>query len=62
MLKPTTYLELVFAMQNGATVVIDGTIGVINGIAREDGSGRNWNVTLQPPACVPTITRFVRMI
>lgn len=44
--KPRTFIELCYAMQTNATVNIDGYIGFINAIEREDGSGHSFNVTL----------------
>jgi hypothetical protein len=46
MFKPKTYQDICNAMQTRAIVEIDGVEGVINTIQAEDGSGRNWNVTL----------------
>ena len=46
MFKPKTFSELCNAMQTRAEVEIDNVVGVINAIEAEDGSGRNWNVTL----------------
>jgi hypothetical protein len=44
--KPRTFLELCMAMKTRAMVNIDGHIGIINGIAVEDGSGFAWIVTI----------------
>jgi hypothetical protein len=46
MFKPKTFTELCQAMQTRAEVEIDNTVGVINAIEAEDGSGRCWNVTI----------------
>lgn len=48
MFKPKTYLDLVMAMKTRAIVTIDTVVGIVNGIAAEDGSGHNWLVTIQP--------------
>ena len=45
--KPKNFLDLCFSMKTGATVDIDGVVGVISCIEREDGSGYNWNVTIR---------------
>ncbi len=46
MFKPRTYQDLCNAMQTGAQVEIDHTVGHINTISREDGSGRRWIVSI----------------
>lgn len=51
MFNPSTFLDLCMAMKTGASVTIKDAQdklhqGTINGIAREDGSGYCWNVTL----------------
>jgi hypothetical protein len=48
MFKPKTYLDLCMAMKARAVVDIDQTVGVINGIRTEDGSGSRWIVTVVP--------------
>lgn len=46
MFKPKTFAEFTACMQTGALVTIGMTIGYINAIEREDGSGRCWIVTI----------------
>lgn len=55
MFKPKTFADLCMAMKTRAVVQFDeqgprmsNLTGVINGITAEDGSGRCWNVTVQP--------------
>lgn len=63
MFEPKTYNDLTSAMRTGAEVVINNTVGRINGIAREDGSGRSFNVTLSQTgrnAGKEDVTQYVR--
>jgi hypothetical protein len=46
MFQPKTFLDICFAMKTMSEVELGGEIGIIKSIEREDGSGRNWNVTL----------------
>lgn len=46
MFRPKTFQHLCNALQTGAEVEIDGQIGVIQSIQREDGSGLNYNVDI----------------
>lgn len=46
MFKPKTFVEVCRAMQMGVEVEIRGETGIIQRIEREDGSGRNFNITL----------------
>lgn len=46
MFRPKSYIELCFAMQSGAEVVINDSTGTIHSIAKECGSGRGFNVTM----------------
>lgn len=48
MFKPKTFDEICRAMQTRAMVHIDAWCGLVNGIESEDGSGRSWNVKIQP--------------
>ena len=48
MFKPTTLNEIVSAMQNGANVEINGIVGMVNSVEKEDGSGRCFNVGIIP--------------
>ncbi len=66
MFNPKTYAELCTSMQAGAVVHIDGVQGYINGIRREDGTGRNWLVDIAPcgnggSGNGDTVTKFVRL-
>lgn len=58
MFKPTTYNQLTACMQTGAIVSVNGIVGVINCIYREDGSGKCWNVVVQCGTDAKTV--FVR--
>lgn len=64
--KPKTFAELCQSMQTRAEVEINGTVGVINGIAAEDGSGRCWIVTVEKSLHstneFPTINPYPRKI
>ncbi len=63
--EPTVYslASLLRAMKERTTVTIDtptkGSLtGLINGLALEDGSGRNWLVSMTGTAC-GSVTVFV---
>jgi hypothetical protein len=46
MFKPKTFIELCNCLQSRAEVEINGIKGVVNAIEAEDGSGRNFNITM----------------
>ena len=48
MFTPKTFAHLCAAMQTGAEVTIARKTGIVNSIAREDGSGYNFLVKIQP--------------
>lgn len=48
MYKPKTIEDVVSAMKCGAVVEIGKSFGFVQAIEKEDGTGRNWNITLQP--------------
>lgn len=48
MFKIETIQDAFDSMRTRAVVWLDGHVGLINSIAVEDGSGRNWLITLQP--------------
>lgn len=47
MFKPRNFFDLMCALKTGTEVDIDGHVGVISSIEREDGSGHKWNVRLR---------------
>lgn len=55
-----TYIELCEAMQSGKYISINGHIGFINAIQREDSSGYCWNITMSTDE--GNITTFVRTV
>ncbi len=55
-----TYDDLCKAMQRGEPVTIKDTRGYINGISREDGSGKNWIITMAPVGGGDYVKHFVR--
>ena len=50
MFTPKTFAHLCAAMQTGAEVTIARKTGIVNSISREDGSGYNFLVKIQPIA------------
>ena len=48
MFKPKTYLEFCQVMQLQTVVEINQQVVVVKGISIEDGSGRNFNLDVQP--------------
>ena len=48
MFTPKTFSHLCAAMQTGAEVTIARKTGIVNSISREDGSGFNFLVKIQP--------------
>ena len=56
MFKPKTYIEYCQAMQMQTIVEINSQAVIIKGIAIENGSGRGFNITIQPITtvnCIP---------
>lgn len=48
MFKPKTYLEFCQVMQLQTVVEINSKPVIVKGISIEDGSGRNFNLEVQP--------------
>jgi hypothetical protein len=44
----SSFTDLVSSMRNRTWVRLNGVEGIVNAITAEDGSGRSWNVTLNP--------------
>jgi hypothetical protein len=56
--EAVTFFDIVAAMRSRQPISIKGARGMVNAVAAEDGSGRSWNVTIQPAGGAAAVTVY----